>query len=160
MNQAPQERAGCQHHRAGAEPAPISQANAGCEGLAIDVLGLTFNDVNVGGRAHGTLHGTGVKLSISLSPRPSNGWTFTSIENPELDSSLIGNTAHKSVQSINLTHEMSLAEPANCRVARHGPDRCKSVRDQGCLSAHPRGGSSCFAACVSSTNDNHIKVHS
>jgi hypothetical protein len=159
VNQPAQERAGCQHNRASAEPAPICQANAGCEGLPIDVLGLTFNNVNVGGRAHSALHGTCVKLSIGLSPRPSHSRTFTSIENPELDSSFVGCTAHKSIQGINLTHEMSLAQAANCRVARHGPDRCKSVRKQGCLSAHPRGSGSRFAACVSSTDDNHIIVH-
>jgi hypothetical protein len=117
VNQTSQERAGRQHHRASTEPASIRHTNAGRAPLTVDVLGLTFNNLKISGRTHGVLHRARVKPSIGLSPRPSDGRAFTSIEDPELDSPLIGYAAHKSVQGIYLAHQVSLAEPANCRVA-------------------------------------------
>jgi hypothetical protein len=106
------------------------------------------------------LHGARVEPSVGLSPRSSDSRAFASIEDPELDSPLIGYAAHKSVQGIYLTHQVSLAEPANCRVAGHGSDGCESMRNERGLCAHPSCRGRRLAARVSSADYNHVKVHS
>src|SRR6266404_6817465 len=65
----------------------------------------------------GAAHFYAVESSIGLRARCPHCRAPRSVEQPELDSSAINNSAHDATQSINLTYEMTLANPANRRIA-------------------------------------------
>src|SRR5205807_368434 len=101
--------------------------------------------------------GLGVKLAVGLRARAADGRALAAVEYPELDPGLVGDAAHQAIERIDLTHQMTLAEAADRRVARHRPDRRESVGHQRDLGAHPGGGGSSFAAGVATTDHDDIE---
>ena len=56
--------------------------------------------------------------------------TLTPIEQAELNTGLVGDTAHQPVQRIDLAHQMALADTANSGVARHFANGLGLMRHQ------------------------------
>jgi hypothetical protein len=117
VNEAAQERPRREDHGAGAELAAIQKAHAGNRAPNLQIVGLAFDDSEVGGRLDGVLHRAGIEGAVRLRARPSHCWTLAAIEDAELDAALIGNPTHQPIQSIDLADQMALAEAADGGVA-------------------------------------------
>ena len=76
------------------------------------------------------LHGVAIKLPIGLGARPMHGRPFAPIEQAKLNPSLVGDAAHQPVQRIYFAHQMTLADTANRRIARHLANCFKLMRNQ------------------------------
>jgi hypothetical protein len=70
----------------------------------------------------------------------------------------IRGTPDQPVEGIDLPHEMALAKPADCRVARHCADGVAPETDQRDGSSHPRSGSCRLATAMSTADDNDIEI--
>jgi hypothetical protein len=46
-----------------------------------------------------------------------NRWAPAAVQKSKLDSCSIGDLTHNSAQGVNFAHQMSLSNPANCRIA-------------------------------------------
>ena len=113
--------------------------------------------VRFGVAASSRLHGSGVELSIGLRARPAHGRSLAPVEKPELDSGAIGDPAHDPVERIDLAHEMAFAEAADRRVAGHGADRVRPMRDQSGPRAHAGRGGGRLGAGVAAADHDHIE---
>jgi hypothetical protein len=74
-----------------------------------------------------------------------------------LDAATVGNSAHKAIQRVDFTNQMAFSEPANRRIAGHGPNRGEPVRHQGRFGAHAGRRSRGFAAGMATANHHHIE---
>src|ERR1700730_1370476 len=99
-----------------------------------------------------------VKLAVGLGTRSAHGGAFGAVQDSELDSGVVGNVCHKSVEGIDLAHEMAFAEPAYCGIAGHGSDGGEGKGDEGGLGAEPRRGGGGLASGVASSNHDYIHV--
>ena len=69
----------------------------------------------------------------------------------------VGYTTHQAIQRINLTNQVSFAEPTNSRIARHLTNRRLLVCDKCSTRPNARGRRRCLAACVAAANNNDIE---
>ena len=74
-----------------------------------------------------------------------------------MDRRLIRRASDQPVEGVHLAHKMTLAEPADCRVARHRPDRRPAEGHQSGPRTRARGRSGRLAARMASADDDHIK---
>jgi len=106
------------------------------------------------------LYNSPVKLPVSLSSGAMNRRTFSPVENPKLNTAHIGRSAHQSVERIDLSDQMALADAANRRIAGHDADSGCGMRHQSRAGAKPCSCSSGLRAGVSaSDNDNIVPSH-
>ena len=101
-----------------------------------ELVRLAFDHGQIGSLTDRGLHRGGIKLAIRLGARPPNGRTLATIEHAKLDTPGIGNAAHQSVERIDLSDQMALAQTTDGRIAGHRADGRKAVRHQR-GSAHP-----------------------
>jgi hypothetical protein len=86
--------------------------------------------------------------------------TFAPVQDAKLDAAPIGGTAHQTVQGIDLTNQMTLAEAANGRIARHRAHGGETVGQECGFGAHPRGCGRGFTAGVTPTDHNDVeRIH-
>ncbi|SRR6266404_7782738 len=71
---------------------------------------------------------------------------LAAVQNPELDAGAVDHPAREPVERVDLAHEMSLAEPADRRVARHLADRRPLVGQEKRARTEPRSHRSRLAA--------------
>ena len=64
-------------------------------------------------------NGLAIQDTVCLGARGSNRGTLAGVEDPELDTGVIGGNGHDAAQRIDFLDEMSLANAANGRVAGH-----------------------------------------
>jgi hypothetical protein len=123
MDQAGQEGSGGDDHRSGGENLPVCEQKTDHAAIPNDqVIGLALDDGQVFRMGELRLHGAGIELSVGLGPWATHRRAFAAVEEAELDSGLVGNAAHDTVEGIDLTHEMALAKAADGRIAGHGTD--------------------------------------
>ena len=103
------------------------------------------------------LHGDRIKLTIRLGARAAHRRPLAAVQHAELDSRLVGHAPHEPIESIDLAHQMALAETADCRIARHGAHGGEAVGDEGGRRAEARGRRRGFAAGVPSAHDDDVK---
>jgi hypothetical protein len=82
--------------------------------------------------------------------------TARPVEQAELDAGVIRYPAHQAVESIDLAHQVALAQPADRRVARHLADGREPVRDQRRARAHAGRSRSSFAAGMAAADNNDV----
>ena len=139
---------------------PRSGSGGTCPGLDNEVFYTTLNHRQVRRRGNRGLHGLAIELTIGLGAGALNSRTLGAIEQPKLNASLIGGAAHQAVEGIDLAHQMTLAEPADSRVARHLANSCSVVRDQRRARAHASGSGRRLAPGVSAADNNDVKFGS
>ena len=91
---------------------------------------LPFDDREVGRLGDERLHGAAIELAVGLGARALDGGTLAAIEDAELDAGRVSGASHQPVERVDLAHEMSLAEPADRRIAGHFADGRESVGDE------------------------------
>jgi hypothetical protein len=95
MDEAAQEGAGGEDHRAGREAPPIAGDDAG-DGAVLDdeVLDRGLDHLEAGAGRDRGLHGLAVELAVGLGAGALNGGAFASVQHPELDAGFVGHPAH------------------------------------------------------------------
>ena len=158
MDQAIEEGARGQHHCRRRQFTAIARAHANHPGAVQEqILGPAFHDFKICGCQDCGLHRLPVQLAVSLSARPLYGGTLGAVQHPELNASSIGDAAHQTVESIDFTDQMPLAEAADGRVARHFANGRETVGDQGSARAHSSRRRRCFTARMAAADHNHVK---
>jgi hypothetical protein len=110
-----------------------------------------------GGRDRG-LHRLAIKFAVGLGAGALDRGAFAAVQNPELDAGFVGNAAHQPVESVDLAHEMALAEAADGRIAGHFADCGKAVGDEGRARTHPRGSRGRLAAGMAAPDHDHVEA--
>jgi hypothetical protein len=149
-----------QDYRLGRNPSPIQKPHA-CDltGLEDQVIHLALNHRKPLGLPDRCLHCSGIELSIRLGSWTSNRRPFSSIENPELNSTSIRHPTHQAVKRVDLADEVTLPEPADGGIARHCPDGLEAMGHKGHVSPHASGPSCSLAAGVPAPHHNDIESH-
>lgn len=84
--------------------------------------------------------------------------SFPSIQNAIVDPCFVRNFSDQSIQGIDFSDQMALADSSDGGVAAELTDRIESLRHQGGLGAGSGSRRSSVATGMSSSNDNHIVV--
>jgi len=88
---------------------------------------------------------------------PSDGRTLAAVEHAKLYATGIRRAAHQTIKRVNLTDQMSFAEPTDGGIAGHRPDGRKAVSDErarGAKTGRCRGG---LAACMAAADHDDIE---
>jgi hypothetical protein len=96
--------------------------------------------------------------SVALGTGAPYGWALTHIEHAELNGGGIRDQTHLSAQGINLTHNLTFGNATHGRIARHLPNLVHVHRHQAGLRTHVGCCTGSLAACMSTSDDNHIVV--
>ncbi len=159
MDEAAQERAGGEDDGAGREAPSIAGDDAGHgAGLDNEVLDRGLDHLKARGRRDRGLHRLAVKLAVGLGAGALDRGALAAVQNPELDAGFVRNTAHQPVESVDLAHEMALAQAADGRIAGHFADSGKAVGDEGRPRAHPPGSRGRLAAGMAAPDHDHVEA--
>jgi hypothetical protein len=158
MDQAAQEGAGREHHRAGAHCPAVGRDDPG-HGAVLDqqILHGALDHLQIGRRPDRGLHGGPVELAVGLGARALHGRPLGAVEQAELDAGRIGDPPHQAIERIDLPHQMALAEPADGRIAGHLADGGKAVRDQRRTRAHASRRSRSLAAGMAAADNDDVE---
>ena len=83
-----------------------------------------------------------------------------SVQHAIMNSGVIGGGANYAVECIYLTHQVTLADATDCRIARHRSNCILVHRDKCDLGTPARRRVSCLATSVPATHDYYVKRHS
>ena len=157
MDDALQEGAGGQHHRAGSVDIAAGPDHAD-HPAALDhqVLNRLGAEREVRLAVQGGAHGGPVKLAIDLSAWAAHRRAARAVEHAELDAGLVGRTTDQAIERIHLPHQMTLAQPADRGVARHFADGFQLVGQQKCVGAKARGGGGGLATRVAGPDHDDV----
>src|SRR5215472_14071016 len=97
-----------------------------------------------------------IETAVRLRPRAPDRRSFAPVQNAELDPGTVDGAAHDAVESVDLAHQMPLAEPTDRWVARHLADRCPPVGQQQGAGTDSRRRRRRFAAGVAAANHNDV----
>ena len=124
MDQAAQERAGGEHHRAGADAPAIGRDDAGHRAVRRPSGPRPPPSITsrLGVARIAACMACAVELAVGLGARALHGRPLGAVEQAELDAGRVGHPAHQAVQRVDLAHQVALAEPADGRVAGHLAD--------------------------------------
>jgi len=131
MDETREEGAGREHDRSGMQFGPRPRSDTEHPPFRQDqVLGPLLQHGQILFCADRVLHRALVELTISLGTRPTNSRTLSPVQQPELDSRLVGDPPHQSVERVDLPDQMPLAQPADRWIAGHFADRVAAMRQQ------------------------------
>ena len=99
-----------------------------------------------------------VAMPVGLTAGRAHGRALARVQDAELDASLVGDLAHQAAERVDLTHDLSLAETADRRVAAHLPDLVEVEAAQGHAHPESRRGGGRLDAGVPAANDEHVEV--
>ena len=159
MDETIQECSRCKHDGASRQAAAVGKQHA-CDASAIDVqvVNLCLDDLKLFVGDKLVLHGFAIEAPIGLRARAAYGRPFCSIQKPKLNAGSICDAPHESVERINLADQMSFAESADGRIARHDADGRAFLRNERCACSHARSGCRRFAASMAATDDDHVEI--
>src|SRR5262249_41286584 len=141
VDQTPQKGPGCQYDGRCSKFAAIRELDAGA--LVVpdnEVVGLGFDNGEIGSRGDRRLHGAGIEPAIRLRARSTHRRPLAPVEDTELDTPEIGDPPHQAVQCIDLTDKMAFAKAPDRRIARHCAYGREAMGHQSSIGAHTRGG--------------------
>jgi len=84
--------------------------------------------MQIGIRAHGLLHGLLVQIPIHLCPRSAHRRPLAPIQYTVVNPRLVRRRCHDALQSVNLAHQLSLANVADGGIARELAHRVEALR--------------------------------
>jgi hypothetical protein len=103
MDQARQERAGCEHDRVGFEAeADLGDDAADAVPVEREIVDGLLEQRQIGLRFEARADGLLVQEAIGLGSSCPDGGTLAGVEDPELDAGLIGGDRHRAAQCVNL----------------------------------------------------------
>ena len=131
MDLAVEERARCQHNRAGAESNPHLR-NSTDDAVALDhqVIHRLLKQPQIWLILEPMPDRLLIEQTVGLCARRTNSRPFRRIENAELDPALVRCGRHGAAERVDFLNQMTLADPADGRVAAHLTERLDVVRQQ------------------------------
>jgi hypothetical protein len=124
------------------------------------IVGLALDHFQTGRFADRGLNGGRVELPIGLGAGPMHRRTFAPVQDPKLNAAAIGGSTHQTIQGVDLTNQMTLAEPADGWIAGHRAHRGEPVGQQCRVCTHPRSCGRGFTAGVPATDHNDVeRIH-
>ncbi|MNS59720.1 hypothetical protein D3C72_926850 [compost metagenome] len=158
MDDAVEEGAGRQDHGAGAKLSPLARRHPD-DALAVQDQGLgrAGHQGQIRRLGQFGLHGLAVETTVDLAARAAHGGALGAVQQAELDARDIGQTAHDAVQSVDLAHQMALAQAADGRVAAHLANGLELLRQQQGAGARARRRGRSFAAGVTAADDDDVE---
>ena len=163
MNQAAEERARGEHHGVTLEPDAELRDHAGdASTRAVAVEGEIIDGLLEKRQIRRVLEARSDRLlvedAIRLRPRCTHRRPLARVERPELDSGFIGGERHRAAEGVDLLDEMTLADPADRRIARHLPQRFDAVSKKQCPAPHARRGERGLRSGMAAAHDNYVKA--
>jgi len=73
-----------------------------------------------------------------------------------MDPCQIGGPPHNTIEGINLSHQMALADATDRGVARHFTNAIEAVGQKQAARAHAGGGGGGLGPCMATTDHDHI----
>jgi hypothetical protein len=98
-----------------------------------------------------------VQFSVGLDAWALNGRALAAVQHPPVDGGSVARAGHYPVEDVELADEMTLAHPADGRIAGHLPQIIRRKRHQRHARAAANRCTCGLAAGVSPTDDNDIK---
>ena len=139
-------------------PSASSIARDGA-GLGRDASGFPLDKREVWGLREEFLHRAPIEFPVGLSAWSLDGGALAAVEHAKLNASRVGSARHHSVERVDLTHQVTLAQAADGRVAGHLADRRGTEGHQRCRGAATRRRGRGFASGMSAADDNDVKSH-
>jgi hypothetical protein len=99
-----------------------------------------------------------VELAVGLRTRRPHRGSLARIQGAELNPGAVGGARHRAPEGVDLAHQVSLADPADRRVAAHGAECLDALRQKERAHAHARRGQRRLGAGVSATDDDDVAV--
>ena len=165
MHDCLEERAGGQHHRRRpilCLPAHSHTDHPGRVGarslLQQQFLHQLLPQVEVGCLLDDALHLHLVEPLVGLGPGAVHRRPLGAVEHPKLEAGRVDGPRHHAAESIDLPHQLRLANPANRWIAAHLPDGVAIGSQQGRLRAEPGRGAGRLHAGMAGTDDDHVVV--
>lgn len=103
------------------------------------------------------LHRSAIQLAVSLHPWAANGWTLAAVQELDVNGCHVCGPRYQAVERIYLTNQMTFANAADGRVARHLANRIEAMGEQKRASAAPGGRGRGLTSGVSTTHDNDVE---
>ena len=119
---------------------------------------LALNDGQTGLWGNRCLNGLGKTHAVCLNARAAHCRALGAVEHPIMDRGGVGGLCHHAVESIDLAHDMALADPADRGVAGHGADGLSRECDQGHIRATAGGDRCRLHAGVTATDNQDIEM--
>ncbi len=146
-----------QHQSAGIDPTPIREPDTHSFSTGLDqIVDFGLDHAEVRRLPDRPLHRRRVERPVGLRARPAHRRTLAAVEHAKLDARRVRDPAHEPIERVDLAHQVSLAEPADRRIARHGADGGEAMRDERRARAEPRRGRGCFAARMAAADDDDV----
>jgi hypothetical protein len=93
---------------------------------------------------------------VGLDARPLHRGALRRVEHPVMDRRTVSRTRHPPVKRIDLAHQMTLAQPADRRIARHRPDERGIETHERHARTKPRCGRRGFGSGVATADHDDI----
>ena len=163
MNQARQERTGCENNGSCPDSYPKLRHHSrdACDSsLILDdkIVHRLLKQGQVGLILKAGAYCLPIKDSVSLGTSGPYCGPFAGIEDPELDTGFVSCQRHRAAKRVYFLYEVPLSDPANGRIARHLPQCFHAVREEQCRSTHPGGRKRRFGPGMPATNDDDIEL--
>ena len=158
VDQAAEEGARRQHHGAAGDLPAIGEDDrrhrAGIIQRQVEDVALDHGEAV--GLADQALHGGAVELAVGLGAGAPDGRALAAVEHAELDAAAIGGKAHQPAESVDLPHQMPLADAADRRIAAHRADRIEAVGDEDRGSSGARRGARRLASGMAAADHDDV----
>src|SRR3546814_5982224 len=97
-----------------------------------------------------------VQPAIRLRTRATSCRALGWVQDTELNARAVDGPGHDSVEGVDLAHQVTFAEPADRRVARHRADRIDAVRQQQRPGTDPGGCGRSLAAGMAAADEDAV----
>ena len=116
-------------------------------GLFDDEIGLLLKQL---------AHPDAILLFVALCSRRPDSRPAARVQQPKLDSDLVGQLTHDAAKSVDLADEMSLGNTADSGITGHLCDQIEIQRHERCPQPHSRRCDGSLATRVAGANDQHV----
>ena len=159
MDQTIEEGANGQYDRLAADADPALGDDTGDTIPVHDqiVAGL-LEDLQVRVVLQGLTHHSLVQQAIRLGTGSPHRRALGRVERAKLDPAEIDGLRHDPAKGVDFLDQVSLADPADRRIAGHMPQRIYVVGEQQGIETHSGCRCCCFGSCMTATDDDHIKL--
>ena len=159
MDASVKKGAGSQHHAAGSEPhAHLRRGTDDALAFEQQVIASALEQPEQGLVLQPLPDRSPVQHPIGLGARCTHGRPLRAIQNAELNAGFVGGQGHRATQGVDLLDQMSLADPANRRVAAHLSQGFDVVGQQQRPGTHARAGQRGLGASMPPTNHDDVKL--
>ena len=159
MDNTIQEGARGQDHSDGTDLVPVA-GDPPDHPVAVEhqTLGRPGAHAQVRGLRQLGLHGLAVQAAIDLTARPLNRRAARAVQQAELDAGHIPQPTHDPVHGVDLADQMTLAQTADGRIARHLANGFQLLGQQQGVGPRARGHGRGLTAGVTAPDDNDVEL--